>query len=64
VDGEPRPTWGAKSRSEGTLHELYTYLRGAYQFAAVDLKLAVVENPFVQWQALVKWPNPRDVPPT
>lgn len=58
VDGKPWPAWGPKSLSPGTLHKLYTYLRGAYQFAAVDLKLAVVENPFVQWRALVKWPQP------
>lgn len=58
VDGKRKPPWGPKSLSPGTLHKLYTYLQGAYQFAAVDLKLPVVESPFVQWRALVKWPQP------
>lgn len=58
VDKTRRPAWGPKSLSAGTLHKLYTYLHGAYQFAAVDLKLPVVESPFAQWRALVKWPQP------
>ena len=58
VDGKRRPTWGPRSLSAGTLHKLYTYLHGAYQFAAVDLKLPVMESPFAQWRTMVKWPQP------
>lgn len=57
VDGKPRPNWGPKSLSPGTLHKLYTYLQGAYQWSAVELKLPVLESPFSQWRALTRWPQ-------
>lgn len=57
VEGKRRPAWGPKSISAGTLHKLYTYLQGAYTFAAADLKLPVIESPLAQWRALCVWPQ-------
>ncbi|MDF3982185.1 tyrosine-type recombinase/integrase [Luteibacter sp. PPL554] len=59
VEGKPRPTWGPKSLSAGTLHKLYTYLQGAYQWAAIELKLPVLESPFAQWRTMTRWPQPQ-----
>jgi integrase len=55
----PKPGWGPKSISPGTLHKIYAYSAAAWTSAARHLKMGGTgrgESPFAMWKDSQDWP--------